>query len=104
MRSSQTCPKCSGNKFAVTAEFRQPVHRSTATEPFFAVTLTEEIGRFFGSSTAPRGGFETWICLGCGYTEFYAKGLDGIEELAKEHPEQLRIVDATWVRHLRERQ
>ena len=40
------------------------------------------------------GNFETWICLGCGYTELYAGELKGIEELAKKHPEQVRIVDA----------
>jgi predicted nucleic-acid-binding Zn-ribbon protein len=95
MRSTHTCPKCAYKKFATTTEFRQPVHRSTATEPFFAVTLNETQGMpFFGSSTKPLGGFETWICLGCGYTEFYAHGLTGVEELAKQHPEQLRIVDA----------
>jgi predicted nucleic-acid-binding Zn-ribbon protein len=104
MRATQTCPKCAGNKFAVTAEFRQPESRSIGARRFVAVILEKKLGRFLGSTTTERGSFESWICLGCGYTEFYAKALDGIEELAKEHPEQLRIVDATWVRHLREQQ
>lgn len=43
----------------------------------------------------PRPGqFTSWICLGCGYTEFYAGNLDGIEALAASHPDKIRIIDA----------
>jgi hypothetical protein len=46
------------------------------------------------SWTKTLGAFETWICLGCGYTELYAHHLAGIEDLAADCPGELRIVDA----------
>jgi hypothetical protein len=55
--------------------------------------LTVAVGGFLGSRKE-LGSFEAWICLGCGYTELYAQGLAGLEELAKKHPDQARIVDA----------
>ena len=91
MRSSQTCPKCSGQKFAVTREFRQaPRSNSNATFQFPAITL--EIKAL--DDRIITGRFEAWLCMGCGYTEFYAYGLEGVEQLAQQYPDQLRIVDA----------
>jgi hypothetical protein len=37
---------------------------------------------------------ETWMCLGCGYTDVYACGLTSVREYAAQYPDQLRIVDA----------
>jgi len=93
MRSTQTCPKCSGKRFAVSAEFRQPdVDSGNRTLAFSAITVV------VASRAGHRitlGRLEAWICVGCGYTELYAHGLDGIETIAKQYPDQLRIVDAT---------
>jgi predicted nucleic-acid-binding Zn-ribbon protein len=98
MKSTETCPKCSKRKFLVTATWKQPEwHSCNVTQPVVAVTLEYEPPKTtFGSGSRPTlGCFETWICLECGYTEFYARGLAGVEDLAKQHPEQLSIVDAT---------
>lgn len=100
MRSTQMCPKCSGQKFAVTDDFRQTDYDTVfpkAPLEFFAVTvpLQDHRNRSFGLHW--RGGtghFETWMCLGCGYTEFYAHGLEHIEEIAERWPDRVRIVDA----------
>jgi predicted nucleic-acid-binding Zn-ribbon protein len=102
MRSTQTCPKCAGRKFAISEEFRQPDHATpNTTSPFPAITIVAH--RPAEERTGPWarktvGTFETWICVGCGYTEFYAKGLDDIEALAKQHPDRLRILDAGSVK------
>jgi hypothetical protein len=48
-------------------------------------------------ATAPRmlGRFEAWICIACGFTELYAEDLGAVdvEELAAQHPDDVRIVD-----------
>ena len=93
MRNTQTCPKCSGKKFAVVAELRQPDHDSSnMTQPFPAVTVRVP---GFISDRRTLGQFETWICGRCGYTELYAYGLGDIEQVARQWPDQVRIVDAT---------
>jgi predicted nucleic-acid-binding Zn-ribbon protein len=98
MRSTQTCPKCSGQRFAVNDEFRQPDQDSSdGTEPLPAITIKVPKDDWNPDGPSCRkalGSFETWICLGCGYTEFYAMGLDNIEAAAKQHLDRLRIVDA----------
>jgi predicted nucleic-acid-binding Zn-ribbon protein len=95
MRATQTCPKCAGKRFVVTDEFRHPEPNDGVCR-LPALTLYEPErddnpeGRWVRKTA---GSFESWICLGCGYTELYAKGLDGIEALARKHPERSRIVD-----------
>jgi len=94
MRSTQTCPKCAGKKFALTDEFRQPAGRESSdmTVPFPAIAIEVKPG--WVPKLVTSGRFQAWICIGCGYTEFYASGIEGIEQIAKEHPGRLRIVDA----------
>jgi predicted nucleic-acid-binding Zn-ribbon protein len=98
MRATLSCPKCSGHKFAVTDEFRQPDQGvSDLTKPLPAVTVVAH--RPDEDRTGPwarktAGKLETWICLECGFTELYAKGLDEIESLAKQHPDRVRVLDA----------
>ncbi|XYI02568.1 hypothetical protein ACMHYB_23560 [Sorangium sp. So ce1128] len=44
------------------------------------------------------GKFQTWVCLTCGYTEFYAHDLGDlaqIEQAVSPWSDQMRIVDAT---------
>ncbi len=92
MKATQTCPKCAGRRFSVTRELRVPStdgNHQTAALP----ALLVQNNSFFGSN-AVLGTFEAWICLGCGYTELYAQGLAGVEELAGKHPDHTRIVDA----------
>jgi predicted nucleic-acid-binding Zn-ribbon protein len=101
MRSTQTCPKCSGKRFAVAKEFRQGAAgsgRQDWTVPFHAIAVpTSAVSADEENSDGARktGHFKTWICLDCGYTEFYAYGLAGIHELADKYPDRLSIVDAT---------
>ena len=78
MKHTQKCPKCEGREFAVNTQEIAPINLTTHVD-----------------GDIKRGSFEAWICLGCGYSEFYARGLSGIRELAAKAPHQLRIVDAT---------
>jgi predicted nucleic-acid-binding Zn-ribbon protein len=71
MRTTATCPKCSGKKLIVVHE------------------------RGFLRDTKVIGRFESWICAACGYTEFYAKDLADVDALASQWPEDVRIVDST---------
>ena len=97
MRSTQICPKCTGKRFAVQPEFRQPDHDSdTITWPFYAFAIPTgappKTGARSNHSRNVFGQFESWTCLECGYTEFYAFGLDKVEEAARKWPHHLRIV------------
>ena len=103
MRSTQTCPKCSGKKFAVTENVRLPdreYHTASMVVP--AVTLATGAGaqpRLEAPSDGGRalfGRLSLWICVTCGYTELYTHGysVEGFEQLARQFPSEFRIVDA----------
>lgn len=85
--SIRTCSKCEGRRFAVQRQFHLPIKGSMASHKIPAVTI--------GGSSWKVGHLETWICLGCGLTEFYARDIDSLEERAKRYPDQLKIVDYT---------
>ena len=94
MRSTQTCPKCAGKKFAVTPDFLQPHHEFPGnTHPFPPITIALQ-RESWNKERMTFGRFEVWICVGCGYTEFYAHGIEDIEQIADQYPDQWRIVDA----------
>jgi predicted nucleic-acid-binding Zn-ribbon protein len=90
MRTTATCPKCSGKKIVVT-ELRSVAlaERWSAARPIPAVAYDVK------ASAESVGGFESWICAACGYTEFYAKDLGDVDALAARRPEDVRIVDST---------
>jgi predicted nucleic-acid-binding Zn-ribbon protein len=85
MRLTQTCPKCSCKRLAVVSQLRLP-DPASSNSVLVLPAVTIEGGTELGS-------FETWICLDCGYTELYARNLDGIEALAWRCPGYVRIID-----------
>ncbi len=95
MRATQTCPKCTGRRFAVIAELRLPAHDSSNGIQPFPVATVETEGGWIAHGRVSVGHFETWVCHGCGYTEFYARDQRQLVQLAEQHPEQVRIVDAS---------
>jgi hypothetical protein len=52
---------------------------------------------FLGSDREQKalGGFESWTCAACGYTELYAKNLGDVDALAAQWPDHARIVDSS---------
>jgi predicted nucleic-acid-binding Zn-ribbon protein len=97
------CPKCSGKKFVVNSEVRVPeYHSSNITGPIPGLTLSDVSERDAEGCTSNGrlivGRIEAWICMECGYTEHYTYGLGDEERVARlvaQHPQLLRIVDAT---------
>ena len=80
MHQTKTCLECSGYRFAV-----RVLYDSNA-RPLSVMPCH--------SSGGQVGRFEAWICLACGYTAIYARGLPGnIEQFAEADPDELRIVD-----------
>jgi predicted nucleic-acid-binding Zn-ribbon protein len=90
MRFTQKCSKCTGKRFGVIDEFVQPNADYNRPNAFAPVTFQHARDHM-----RTLGKFEVWICLACGYTEFYAKELGDVEAVAKQHPDQLRVIDAT---------
>jgi hypothetical protein len=99
MKTTSKCPKCAGTKLFV-CDNHQPDHESANTiYPFVitAVPIRQELTR---ASTANNcrtlvGGYETWICGGCGYTEWYAKDPECLlETLSKMRNSGVRAVSS----------
>jgi predicted nucleic-acid-binding Zn-ribbon protein len=88
MRANQTCPECSGKRFLVMAKLQVISQRGTGIAHALVVHKKWDL--------EISGTFETWTCLGCGYTALYASGLDlaRLDELCRAFPEQVRVVDA----------
>ena len=87
MRLDEKCPKCLGRELAVHTNVEQLDRDSVNGARTALPGAVHDPGRSLGW-------FETWMCLGCGYTELYARGLTGIRELAAQYPDEWRIVDA----------
>lgn len=97
MKTSGACPKCSCAKLYVVEEVTQPDNESSnSTVPFFmqAARLSQrDTGVTEGTSYRSQvGKFETWICSGCGFTEWYAKDLNEIGLLARHWGGGIRVV------------
>lgn len=93
MPTTAACPKCSGKKLIV-AELRDvQVPSEGPVRAYTIPAIGFNAGLFSEAKTL--GSFESWICAACGYTEFYAKDLGDVDELAAQHPADVRIVDST---------
>lgn len=89
MKRTHTCPKCQSRRFLVSANFQIPGQESSnATFPVPAFTFN--IGAW---TRASFGAFETWVCAGCGFTEWYAVDLAGLD--ISKAKDTVRYVDAT---------
>lgn len=89
MKRTHTCPKCQSRKFLVSANFEYPDHESR--------NLTKKLPPFTFSvgawSRASFGAFETWVCTGCGFTEWYAVSFDDLD-ISKSNG-TVRYIDAS---------
>lgn len=99
MRTHSRCPKCNGTKLYV-VENHQPESDSSNGIAIFRVATPaidhEEVGARDGSSYRTHvGTYETWICAGCGYTEWYAKDPEHLlEKLSKMRNSGVRVVSS----------
>ena len=99
MRTSSKCPKCEGTKIFV-CENKQPDHQYQNSIVRFSVTTVATAGHGILSKEGnedrtPVGFYETWICAGCGYTEWYAKDPENLlERLSKIRDSGVSVLSA----------
>jgi predicted nucleic-acid-binding Zn-ribbon protein len=89
MKKSLVCPKCEGRRVVHCERAVLPLRdpNRLSTEPVtLAVTVDE---KWYGGFT-PIGQFEQFICARCGYTEWYALGIDA---LTADEQRGIRILD-----------
>jgi predicted nucleic-acid-binding Zn-ribbon protein len=76
MKESATCPKCDGRRLWVIERFRVPSDHPEGT-PLSAVLDQPEGGGIFRSVRAV-GGFDMHICGDCGFSELWARDIEGL--------------------------
>lgn len=92
MKRKHQCPKCDGHKLWVLESFRVPSDASDGVVLPVACHQRQS-GGFLGlPRVTPQGRFDLWVCATCGYSELWARDLEGL----REDPELgIRLVDAT---------
>jgi len=78
LRREKVCPQCESRKLWFISRVVVPVHdmhhmRQTPVP----LAVTAEAGF---ASIRHQGEFEAFICAGCGWTEWYATGIDKLTE------------------------
>lgn len=99
MKTTQICPKCDSRQLWVIDRLTQRDGSSThvaAPKPVIAANLPSD-GGFWSASHGEYvvgGTFEVWICVQCGFMEWYARDVNKVlEKLAKEPGLGVRLVD-----------
>ncbi len=92
MKRSQQCPKCDGKRLWVVEKFRIPSETAAGTELPLVTYQRPGTGLFVISRSEPKGRIDLWLCDGCGYTELWAAGLEG---LRPDPDAGVRLSDAT---------
>jgi hypothetical protein len=85
----EPCPKCSHGRFLVVASVAVP----DATDTWRLVTMPVVCGHV-GDVRESAGTFHAYVCLSCGYTEWYATSLPALEKLASRVP-GTRVIEVT---------
>jgi len=99
MRTHSRCPKCNGTKLYV-CENQQPDDDSVNCINRFVIVAVpfsqEDTGSKHGSEYRTHvGTYETWICAGCGFTEWYAQDPEHLlEKVSKMRGSGVRVVDS----------
>ena len=81
MRKTLQCPKCDGRKLWRVEHAATPGLQAGGRGPSpVGIAVVGSVWRGFKA----LGGYETFTCAACGYTEWYAHGVESLEENAKE--------------------
>jgi predicted nucleic-acid-binding Zn-ribbon protein len=70
MKKSLTCPKCDGRKILHVETMRLPHPAPGITSELLPMPIAMHKSAWSGLKA--EGAFETFICHGCGHTEWYA--------------------------------
>jgi len=98
MKTTNTCPKCSGRKLFYIPEVHQPPEdNGWENQPFpFAVTAIDQSSTKHGRyDIVGAGPVESVVCATCGYTEWYAsrQALMMLDQIAQRSP-HVRVIQA----------
>jgi predicted nucleic-acid-binding Zn-ribbon protein len=80
MKKTLICPKCEGRVLWRIDTLKLPVQDQSSFRNALSVSpvpLPVQVDAKW-SGFATTGGFEAFICKGCGYTELYAYGIDDL--------------------------
>jgi len=95
MRNDCVCPKCDGRKIYVCENTQPDNDSSNVIHPLFVITVPiakDDLGVEEGSRYRSHiGRYETWICAGCGYTEWYAKDYKALLEKLAQTNDGVRV-------------
>ncbi|MFO0628828.1 MAG: hypothetical protein U0325_24855 [Polyangiales bacterium] len=89
---TQQCPKCQGRRLWVVERYRIPSEYAGGAELPVAANQQEPGGMFSLPRATPQGCFDLWLCEACGYTELWARDLQGLRE---DPAHGVRRVDTT---------
>jgi len=91
MKSTLVCPKCQSRQIWIIDEVRQPRCDDMSVANPVNVTSVER-----PSYRLDVGRFEAWVCVKCGFTEWYAKLADAaLTMLAQDPASGVRMMDTT---------
>lgn len=99
MRTHSRCPKCNGTTLYVCENQQADTDSSNGIHRFviLAAPLSQEdTGAKHGSDYRTHvGTYETWICAGCGFTEWYAHDPEHLlEKLSKMRGSGVRVIES----------
>lgn len=90
MKNTRTCPKCRSAQLWVIREVCRQVEGCSnlvSPVPVTAANFSEYSLEPDKGSAASIGTFEAWICCSCGFTEWYAKDINGKLATLSQFPE-----------------
>ena len=88
MRDTSTCPKCESRRQWIIEPFRVPSETVQGDEVRVVNDLPAGRQGLFRQA-APQGRFDLYVCADCGYSELWARELEGLRH-APEHGVRLR--------------
>jgi predicted nucleic-acid-binding Zn-ribbon protein len=74
MKKTLTCPKCDGRKIWRIDQLKEQTYGNMRRVDPLHVSL--KVG-FWGAKGT--GSFAVFVCAGCGYSEFYATGIESLQ-------------------------
>lgn len=89
MKNTQTCPKCQSRKLWLIEEVRN----AESGNAIVAMSVTSVAGTW---TPIKAGTFEAWVCVQCGYTEWYAKNAnEKLWELSNNPQAGVHFIDTS---------
>ena len=95
MKKTLVCPKCEGRQIWRIDEMKLPQQDASSMRAAWSgapIKVPITVHRRWSGTFDLNGGFEAFICKACGYTEWYAHGLD---ELQPDEKNGVQLIDNT---------